>query len=218
MSAKLRLLNNITKGPAIDLYIDGKEVLSGLNYTELSNFINVSEGRHHVAVTAHRTISPLYSLDAYLAANAEYNGIAAGAIGSVGLVILKNRKECPELGNAHVRFVNAAYGSGPVSLLVDGPTLLFENVSYGEVSHPQHLSMKAGTYRWAISPAGSVEILGEPKNIKLDDRHTYTLVSTGLFGDKDYPLRIAVLKDSEDGCTTTPVTSSATRKPILGIF
>lgn len=199
---KLRVVHNVAKGPAVDVFVDGKQVLSNVGYSKVSEYLKVPSGNHSIEVTPYKSISRLAGVQASVAPGADYTVIAGGDINrpeSLGLLVLQNDKTCPQRGQSHVRFVHAAATVPAVDVWVDGPTMLFRDVSYGSSGVPAYVPVQAKTYHVGVSPAGSKDLVAKPQEVSLKDGQIYTLVASGLLNDKDAPIKALMIKDSSDG-------------------
>ena len=201
-SGKLRIVHNVAKGPAVDVYIDGKQVLSNVGYSKVSEHLKVPAGDHSIEITPHKTIGHLTGVQASVASGADYTVIVGGDINrpdSLGLLVLQNDRTCPQRGQTHIRFVQAAHTLPNVDVWVDGPTMLFRNVAYGSSGIPAYVPIQAKNYHVGVSSSGSKDLVAKPQEISLKDGLIYTMVSSGIVDDKDTPNKILLIKDSADG-------------------
>lgn len=202
VSGKIRVVHNVAKGPAVDVYLDGKQVLSNVGYSKVSEYLKVPVGVHSVEVTPHKAINRLVGVQATIAPDTDYTAIVGGDAvqpSSLGILVLENDRACPQRGQAHLRFVHAAATVPNVDIWVDGPTLLFKNVAYGSSGVPAYVPVQAKSYHVGVSPAGSRDLVTKPQAIELKDGQVYTVVASGLLNDKDAPIKGLLLRDSSDG-------------------
>lgn len=50
-TANARILHAIAGGPAVDVYVDGKKVLTGASYKSLSDYVPLSSGKHTIKIS-----------------------------------------------------------------------------------------------------------------------------------------------------------------------
>src|SRR5665648_337141 len=103
-SGKLRVVHNVSKGPSVDVFIDGKQVLSNVGYSKVSDYLRVPAGNHSIEITPHKSISRLAGVQASVVPGANYSVIVGGDINrpeSLGLLVLQNDMTCPQRGQSH---------------------------------------------------------------------------------------------------------------------
>jgi len=196
LSGKIRLIHNLTNGPNVDLYLDGKQVLYNVVPSKVTDYLKVAPGSRNLEVTPHREIARITGVQMNVVQGENYDVILGGdarQAQSIGLMVIKNDKNCPQRGQAHVRFVNAGAGLPSVDVYVDGPTMIFRNVAYGTVGSPVYIPVQAKTYNVGLAPVGSTDLLSKPHSVDLRDGQIYTLVATSD------PGKVLVVKDSADG-------------------
>jgi hypothetical protein len=199
--SRIRVIHNVAKAPNVDVYLDGKNVLSNVPYKAISDYLRVPSGMHQIQVTAAGTDTILFNLNPTLAPNAQYTVIAHGLVSpnSLALLALQDNVSCPAAGNAHVRFVHAAAGAPNVDIYA-GDTKIFSNVAYGSTGNPVYLPVAAGDVDISVSPAGSDDIVLGPLPLNLEASKIYTIIASGIVGDNTTPLTALVSEESSGMC------------------
>ena len=202
--AQVRVVHNVAQGPKVDVYLDDKQVLSDVPYKAVSDYLKVPAGKHHVDVTAAGDRTALFEADVDLKSGQRYTVIAHGLASkpeSLALLPLVDNQACPAHRKAHVRFIHAAAGAPPVDVYVgDGPTRIFERVSYGETGNPAYLPVAAKAYDLGVTPAGSMDLVVGPVTVDLENGGIYTVIASGKLNDRQTPLTAIIVDDSHRGC------------------
>lgn len=199
-SSRVKVVHNVAKGPAVDVLVDGKEVLSDVEYKVRSEYLKLPAGSHRVSIQAGG--KELAAADVDLAPNGDYTVIAHGDVtdlSSIALLALKDNNSCPAKGKSHVRFVHAAAGAPPVDVWAGNTNTIFQNVSYGETGKPVYLPVDAGKVDISVTPTGSLERVLGPLTLDLEKGKVYTIVASGLVGDEEAPLTALINEDRK--CT-----------------
>lgn len=201
--SKVRVVHNVANGPDVDIYLDGKMVLSDVPYTKVSDFLSVPPGNHQILVTAAGSNDVLFGANVDLRPGLNYTVIAHGLAkrpDTLALLTLEDDRSCPARGKAHVRFIHAAAGAPAVDVYATGPTLLFDNVSYGKTGNPTYLPVDAGKVDLGVTAHGSDELVLGPIPFTLGKEGNYTLIATGIVGDDEAPLGAILIDDTRKSC------------------
>ena len=196
-NSRVKVVHNVAKGPAVNVTVDGRTVLSEVEYKVQSGYLSLPSGRHSVSIEAGGKV--LASANVNLIPRADYTVIAHGNVAdltSIALLALQDNNSCPANGKAHVRFVHAAAGAPAVDIWA-GDSKVFENVSYGETGKPVYLPVNAGNVDISVTPTGSFQRVLGPITLGLEDGKIYTVIASGIVGDKTAPLTALVHEDSK---------------------
>ena len=108
--ARLRVLHASPDAPAVDIYVDGAEVVPDLAYPDITGYLELAGGSYLVEVfpaSADGSGAPVISATVTLAANTDYTVAAIGQLAAIEPLVLVDDNSAPAAGNAHLRFVHA---------------------------------------------------------------------------------------------------------------
>lgn len=197
-NSRVKVVHNVAKGPAVNVFVDGKEVLSDVDYKVQSGYLKLPSGKHSLSIEAGGKV--LASKNVELTPNKDYTVIAHGDVNnlsSIALLALQDNNSCPNRGKAHVRFVHAAAGAPSVDIWAGNNTRIFENVSYGETGKPIYLPVDAGVVDISVTPTGIVQRVLGPISLNLELGKVYTVIASGVVGDDLAPLTALVHEDNK---------------------
>ena len=201
-TARLRVVHNVANGPNVDGVLDGKMVLKGVAYKAISDYLEISAGIHTLSVYVSGTDTLIGNWGLNLGAGSAYTLIVHGLITdlkSIAPLLLRDNLTCPMHGRAHVRFVHAAASIPGVDIYA-GDNKVFSDVTYGKTGDPSYLPVDAGQVQISVTTTGSNQIALGPIPLQLASGGIYTIIATGLLGDKTSPLSALVSEDSKGSC------------------
>lgn len=79
-SAKIRIVHNVPNAPAINVYLDGKELLSDVAYKTVSDYLKVSSGSHQISIIPVGSNTSLVSQNVILSPNTNYTLLIEGLL------------------------------------------------------------------------------------------------------------------------------------------
>lgn len=165
----IRLLNAATGYNAFTVYIDNRPVYSGLNFSEVTRYRQMSQGYHTFTVMG---------MNGYVYIRKSIyvgDGMATIAIinSSSGLDLLSIADTtCPmPNANACFRVCNLAYYSGPVNVALGN--VYFNSVNFKQAA--SFSSMGPGTYALTLARSARPESTLVNTTITLSPRRIYTL-------------------------------------------
>lgn len=193
-----RVLNNVADGPDIDVYFDGKLVISQIAYSKITDFLKVPSGCHSVDIKDTCKQKMLIQAEINFKPCKSYtlivHGLAKSRCHIKPLLLKDNLSQIPN-GKARIRFVHAA-ASVPAVDIYAGDMLIFSNVSYGQTGDPPYLMVDAGTIPLLATLAGTSNRVIGPLTVPLPSGSNYTFVATGLVNDTSAPLSVLMIDDT----------------------
>ena len=155
--ASLRVINGSPDAPAMDIVVDGTEIISDLGYQEASAYLQVDAGTRSIEAFETGTSTLLFELDPTLAADVPYTLVVTDVVANITPVLLTDDNDAPATGEVRVRAMHSSPSTGAVDVHITGPadplgTPTFTNVAFGEVS--DYLDAPAGTYRVRVGQPG----------------------------------------------------------------
>ena len=200
--SRLRVVHNVANGPNVDALLDGNMALKNFSYKAISDYLEIKSGVHVVSVYVSDTTTLIGSWSLDLNPGQSYTLIVHGLIKnleSIAVLLLEDNLTCPMNGKAHVRFIHAA-ASIPAVDIYAGTTKVFSNVSYGQTGNPSYLPVQYGQVNISVTVAGDNKTALGPLALPLSSGGIYTIIATGLLGDRMSPLSALVSEDSKGTC------------------
>ncbi len=204
-SGHVRIAHFAPNTGLVDIYVNGElSVLQGLDYTAVTEWIELPAGVYDLAVVAAGTAleNALYSVEDFSLASGDWYTLAA--IGMPGdtnfpLVIQPIDENFSEIGEgqARVTFFHAIPNIGAVDVRVADGTELIGDLTYpgqaatlgisnepaandGAATMPDLL---AGTYNLQVTSQNNVDVLMELASLELLSGYSYLVAFVGLASD-----------------------------------
>lgn len=202
--AFLRVVHNVAGAPNVDVYVDGRRVLTNVAYKQVSPYLGLSSGRYTVAVFATgETRNPLIKGKVSVRDGKFYTAIAVGSVSDLSglsLLVAKNDSSCPKKGSGKLRFIHGSGDAPAVNVLVDGDVVL-RNVSFRDIS--AYLKLEAPKkYNIVVETAKERTKVLET-SLVLGNRENVTVLASGIPGNTATPLKAIPLVDNDETCTIT---------------
>ena len=184
---------------AVDVYVDGQSMLSGVEYGSVTDYLPVPTGDHTVTlasagnpddVVAEETVS--------LSGDSGRRTVAAvgqRADDSAEAHAFTDATSNHDTATAQVRVVHASPDAPSVSVSAGGSTL-FESVGFGEAS--DYAEVSAGDYSVSVAPADGGDAAAS-FDATFDGCSVYTVFTTGYLDSANAPEGT----DAPFGVTTT---------------
>jgi|GEM_PF-1673350 len=206
--ARLRLINASPDSPALDVTMGGILYYENLTYSQIGEYQTFPSGRYWVEVMPTGESTPIVlsstlrldpNMQATILLAHEYEQLA------VGKMIEDN--STPPLGQARVKVVHSAPGGPNVDVVLSGPAeAQFEDVAFGEVTHPTELN--AGTFTLELRRAGTERAILELPDVTLQSGAVYTVFLMGLDNGAS-PLTATVHQDVQYNYMLLPLMTRA---------
>jgi hypothetical protein len=197
-NSRVKIVHNVAKGPKVNVFVDGNEVISDVDYRVQSEYLKLPSGKHSLSIETGGKV--LASANVDLAPRGDYTVIAHGDVNnlsSISLLALRDNNSCPASGKAHIRFVHAAAGAPSVDIWAENVARIFENISYGETGTPSYFPVDAGIVEVSVTPTKTVQRVLGPISLNLEQGKVYTVIASGIVGDNVTPLTVLVHEDTK---------------------
>ena len=123
--AVVRVMHASPDAPAVNVSVDGTEIISGADYAQVTDPANLDEGTYSVQVDGILPGDALATVigpaDLTFAGDTEYTIIAVGDVANIEPLIVEKPVSAIAAGNIRVRVVHAAPMVGEVSVFVTAP-------------------------------------------------------------------------------------------------
>jgi uncharacterized protein YgiM (DUF1202 family) len=113
--ASVRFVHVVPGAPAVDVFVNGTQAASSLDYGSATNYISVPSGEHSVTVTAEGSTSPLWEQTINVSADASVTYIASSPDAPQFSAFPDNLSNTA-LGNTRLLLVHALAGGPPVDV------------------------------------------------------------------------------------------------------
>ena len=187
-TAHVRVAHLVPDAPAVDVYVDGSEALSGLGFRDVTGYLPVPAGERTVRITpAGEPNTTVFEGDASL--DAGRTTIAAtGELDENGYE-LEVRSYDDESGlhdpsKALVRVVHASPDAPPVTVSANGSPL-FEDLSFGGAT--DYAEVPPGQYEISVGPASDPGQSVATFDLSVDGCSIYTVFAAGYLTPDDEP-------------------------------
>lgn len=182
--ANIRVVHASPDAPAVDVYIDGRQVIAALPFSKDSPYQAITSGRHDIQVFA-TGANPLRDRPVIdgrgtsIGADARLTVIALGRLMEpVRGVLADDRTAAPAAGKAKVKFIHAAPDAPAVDIAVRGGAVLFPNTEYMR-SYP-YQEIDARMYDLEVRLAGRTDVVLAVPGVNLVAGQIYSLYALGF--------------------------------------
>lgn len=206
--ARLRVLHASPDAPAVDIYVDGAEVVPDLAYPDITGYLELAGGSYLVEVfpaSADGSGAPVISATVTLAANTDYTVAAIGQLAAIEPLVLVDDNSAPAAGNAHLRFVHASPNAPAVDIAVTGGDVVVPNAAFKDAA--PYLPLPMGNYDLEVRAAGTMTVALPLPGITLEAGKVYTAFAVGLLGETP-ELTAKLVVDATFDQTAPPATGT----------
>jgi hypothetical protein len=183
--------------PAVDVYVDGTQALTGLEFGAASGWVALPAGEHQVQVVP----TGAEPADAVIDATLTHEEGAAYEVAAVGLVAEIQAQVFPAnlsmLGEeeARIRVVHASPDAPAVDVAVTGGDVLVPELAFPEAS--DDLTVPAGSYDLEVRVAGTEDVALPLPGVTLEAGMVYSVYAVGQVGDGT--LTVLVIASTTEG-------------------
>lgn len=201
-TARVRFIHNMTNGPLVNIWIDGKKALDNVPYPTVTDYLPVSPDTNNIIIRDADDRVVLYNGNVTLRAD-DYTVIIHGSTICKGtpvrVLVLNDDHRCPKGRNAKIRFIHAAADAPPVNVYVN-KNIVFKDVKYGQLGQPTYVEAPAGVITLDVTPANSQNVVIGPLQVQLSPGKIYTVIASGAPGNAKAPLGVLFELDNRGVC------------------
>lgn len=204
--ALVRVAHFSPDAPEVDIYLDGREVLSDVGYRDVSDYLSIPAGDHEFEArpAGDADAEALASVTDSFTGKAAYTVLAAGSVDDLKAQVITDDFSLPPADRAKVRVIHTSPTTPTVDARTPAGDVLFEDVAYREATG--YGAVPGGSYDVDMVRASTDEVLWSVKGVAVRAGSVYTLAAVGGLGQ---PLEILPLRDAS-GPGTAPSGGVAT--------
>ncbi len=181
--AMVRVVHASPDAPAVDVWVDGTQVLQGVEFTQGSEYLSVPAGAHQIVVTPAGGDASQAVIDATVTVEGgmNYTIAAVGTLDSMEPTVIVDDSSEPAQGMAHVRVLHTAPDAPAVDIAAANGPVLFENLAFMEVS--DYAPVDAGAYDLQVRPTGTEDSALDISGLPVEAGVIYSVFAMGQVGD-----------------------------------
>ena len=193
-TAMVRVLHGAGDAPAVDIYADGGLIGEGLEFTQITDYLEVPGGEYQIQVVPNGVSleeGPIVIDEALTFEAGSMTTVAATgslAEGIVPQVIADD--PAPSADTAQVRVAHLSADAPAVDIAPDGGDALIEGLAYPD--NTGYLALPGGAYDLEIRPAGTTDVAFDIPEISVDNGVSYTVFAIGGLADGTFTVVPAV--------------------------
>ncbi len=199
-TAQVRVVHGSPDAPAVDVLVDGAEVLADVAYQQFSGYLDVPAGTRNIRVNAANTTTSVINADAMVAANGAYTVIALNLLNAIEPLVLEDDLTAPAAGNIKLRLVHGAPNVAEVDIYITAPGADINAATPALTAVPfkaesGYLEVPAGDYQVRITPTGTKTVAIDTGALTLASGQIRTAIAVEAAGGGT-PLSALLLADA----------------------
>lgn len=186
-TAKVRVVHASPDAPAVDVQVDGKQVLSDVPFQGASPYLELGTHASLKVLAAGTSNAVIDVADLDLTPDTYYTILAAGKLADIHPLVIEDDPMAPAAGNARVRVIHAAPDAPAVDVYVTAPGAdlgtaqpTLAGAAFEDAS--DYLPVPADDYRIRVTAAGDKTVLYDSGTITLDDGAILSIAAVGSTG------------------------------------
>lgn len=188
--------------PAVDVYVNGEQALTGLVFGEFSGWVALPAGEHQIQVTADGAELETAVIDAMVTIEegAAYHIAASGLLEDIAPQIYQVDLGMLDDETARIRVIHSSPDAPGVDVAVVGGDILIENLEFPDASG--FLEVPAGAYDLQVRPTGTEDVALDLPGVEFEAGTVYDVFAVGQVEDES--LTVLVVPSSTTGAAATP--------------
>jgi hypothetical protein len=188
--------------PAVDVYLDGAQALTGLEFGAISGWVAVPAGEHQVQVTPAGEEASAAVIDAMVTveSGAAYHIAATGLVAEIAPQIYQVNLSMLADDTARIRVIHNSPDAPAVDIAVAGGDVLIPGLDFPNASDA--LDVPAGSYDLEVRPSGTMDVALDLPGVMLDAGMVYDVFAIGHVSDGS--LTVLVVPSTTTGAMSTP--------------
>lgn len=156
--AQVRVIHASSDAPKVNLWVDGAQAATGLDYQKTTGFLELEAGSHSIAVEAivpSGNLTVIGPVDLTFNANTRYDVLAVNSTANIEPLVLTDMGKLANRNNVRVRVAHLAAAAPEVKVHVTAPgDAISDATSLGSFEFKETLGpveVPAGTYRIRVT-------------------------------------------------------------------
>ena len=167
---------------AVDIYVNGRKVVSSLTYRNFTEYMKAFPGYYRVAVFKAGTVTnPLFVNYMNLIGYRIYTAAITGPSGSPTLEMINDNRRFLRKDTAYVRFVQLSANAPRLDVYLDD-SLVISDLNYKEVS--RYMALRPGSHNIKLRDYFSGAVLMEDPDMTVEGGKAYTVYIVGDINDR----------------------------------
>ncbi len=211
--AMVRVVHASPDAPAVDVYVDGNEVLSDVPFFTASDYLELAPGEYRFQVTpaGEPAESAVIDARATVEAGQAYTVAATGMVEDIAASIIVDDLSAPARGQVKVRVYHFSPDAPAVDVKLADGTALIESLAFPDAS--DYLAVDAGTYDLQVTPAGADDVVLDLAGTTLEAGNIYSVFATNEVASLTPELQVYTpAGEAAQAATATPA-PAATSAP-----
>lgn len=179
-TAQVRVAHASPNAPGVDVYVNGKRVVSDLLFTNVTSYLSLAPAYTNIQVKVAGTQTVVINATVPFSASNFYTVAATGYVTNLAPVVFVDDNRAPASGYAAVRFIHLSPNAPAVNVAVAGGPTLFSDVSFRSAT--TYLQVASGTYNLVVDVAQSGATALKLPGITFAAGKAYTAFAEGLVG------------------------------------
>jgi hypothetical protein len=179
-TAWVRVLHASPDAPAVDIYVNGTEVLSDVPFTGISPYLEVPAGEHQIQVfvASPEPATEGAVIDAMLtfAAGTMTTVAATNNVATIEAKVIADAP-APVADQAQIRVVHLSADAPAVDIAPDGAEPIVPALAYPDAT--EYLTVPAGDYDLEVRPAGTMDVALQLDPVTLEAGNSYSVFAIG---------------------------------------
>jgi hypothetical protein len=182
-NAQVRVLHASPDAPGVDIYIDGKRVVTDIDYQGVSPYLAVPAGKRRLQVfPAGKKTGALIDTTIQLKPNQHYTIALADNLKDIRPIVIEDFRKGAKPGFARLKIVHLSPDAPGVDVTLPSGKVLIGDLIFGKKS--PYLQVTPGTRDLQLRRAGTKNVVLNIPKIKFDPNVTYTLYVVGRAGGR----------------------------------
>lgn len=184
--AHVRVAHLVPDAPAVDVYVDGSEVLSGIGVRDVTGYLSVPVGTNTVEITpADQPDTVVFEGEVSFESGRTTLAVM-GELGenSLSVETLDDESGLHDPSKALVRVVHASPDAPSMTISANGSPL-FEDLAFGSAT--EYAEVAPGEYEIAVGPASDPSQSVASFDLSVDGCSVYTVFAVGYLTPDDEP-------------------------------
>ncbi|WP_176483781.1 DUF4397 domain-containing protein [Bacillus sp. FJAT-45066] len=153
----VRIFHASPDAPEVDVYVDGKPVVEGAGFKDMTDYIMLHEGNYTVDVYKAGTQEEILVDQAVaIEANKAYNIAVINKLENIEMNVVENSIDVP-LNKTMVRVGHLSPDAQAVDVRMVGGDSIFQDLTFGEVT--SYVTLDPGTYNLEVVTTGGTAVL-----------------------------------------------------------